>query len=145
MVDFAVQMSQSDVDIGAPSPLTGTSFSMLNLRGKGISSLSNVDQTNVYTRHMPPLIDIVDALVRGRLSNSVYPILENMSGPPSREVTTRPQELIVFFVGGTTYMEGQMIQKYNELYPGVSVILGGTDVLNSEGLLYEMKRQMGMK
>lgn len=48
--------------------------------------------------------------------------------------TTRdkPQDIIIFMVGGTTYEEAKLIAQVNASTPGVRVVLGGTSVLNSK-------------
>ncbi|PJF18590.1 hypothetical protein PSACC_01597, partial [Paramicrosporidium saccamoebae] len=89
------------------------------------------DNSNVYTRHVPPILDIVDSLVRGRLPLSNYPFLKSPS-------TDRPQEIIVFMVNGTTYEEASYLRKYCQLLPGVSVVLAGTTVHNSSSIMDEL-------
>ena len=44
----------------------------------------------------------------------------------------RPQDIIVFMVGGTTYEEALAVYELNKANPGVRIILGGTTVHNSE-------------
>ena len=43
----------------------------------------------------------------------------------------RPQDIIIFFVGGATFAEGREVARLNTLYPGVRIVLGGTNVHNS--------------
>lgn len=81
---------------------------------------------------MPPLVDIVDSLIRGRLSATTYPFINGAS-------SDRPQEVVVFFVNGTTYEEGHYLRKYNELLPGVSIVLAGTTVHNSASMIEELR------
>ena len=45
---------------------------------------------------------------------------------------TRPQDIIVFFVGGATYAEALTIANLNKSIQGVRIILGGTTVHNSK-------------
>jgi hypothetical protein len=85
----------------------------------------------VYTRHVPPILDIVDSLVRGRLPLSNYPFLKSPS-------TDRPQEIIVFVVNGSTYEEASYLRKYCQLLPGVSIVLAGTTVHNSSSIMDEL-------
>ena len=44
----------------------------------------------------------------------------------------RPQDIIVFMVGGTTYQEALAVYELNKANPGVRIILGGSTVHNSE-------------
>ena len=43
----------------------------------------------------------------------------------------RPQEVVIFIVGGTTYEEARAVALHNGSNSGVRVLLGGTAVLNS--------------
>ena len=45
-------------------------------------------------------------------------------------VLVRPQDVIVFMVGGTTYEEAMAVASLNKTVPGVRVVLGGTTVHN---------------
>jgi vacuolar protein sorting-associated protein 45 len=48
-----------------------------------------------------------------------------------------PTEAIVFIVGGSTYEEAKAVAEWNAAGPraGLRVLLGGSDVLNSDALL----------
>ena len=61
-----------------------------------------------------------------RLKESTYPFVE---GTTSRD---RPQDLIVFMVGGATFEEARYISMINAATPGVRIILGGTTIHNSQ-------------
>lgn len=113
--------------------LTG-SLSFSGLRGKGNLILSNRDHSNVYTRHNPPLLDIVDGLIRGRLSPSAF------SCAPAQSCNLgRSQEVIVFIIGGTTYLEAHMLKKYNELIPGVSILLASSSILSTSTVVDDVR------
>ena len=85
---------------------------------------------NVYTQHMPVLSNTLTSLIKGRLNTNAYPFLE-----PERGTKEKPQDIIVFMVGGTTYEEAKTIATINASVPGVRVVLGGTQVHNSESFL----------
>lgn len=55
--------------------------------------------------------------------------------------TTRdkPQDIIIFMIGGTTYEEAKMVAQVNASSPGVRVVLGGTTVHNSTSFLEEVE------
>ena len=89
---------------------------------------------NVYTQHSPRLESTLQDLIKGRLGTANYPFVE--SGGQTRD---RPQEIIVFMVGGTTYEEAKMVAQVNASSPGVRVVLGGTGVHNSSSFLDEME------
>lgn len=44
----------------------------------------------------------------------------------------RPQDVVIFVVGGTTYEESRSVALYNVANPGVRFFLGGSVVLNSK-------------
>lgn len=51
----------------------------------------------------------------------------------------KPQDVIVFVVGGATYEEAKMVAQVNASSPGVRVVLGGTTVHNSASFLEEVE------
>ena len=42
----------------------------------------------------------------------------------------RPQDIIVFIIGGTTYEEALAVHQLNKATPGVRIVLGGTAIHN---------------
>ena len=42
----------------------------------------------------------------------------------------RPQDIIVFVIGGTTFEEAFCVHQFNKSVPGVRIVLGGTAVHN---------------
>jgi vacuolar protein sorting-associated protein 45 len=44
----------------------------------------------------------------------------------------RPQDVLVFVVGGVTYEEGKLVAEMNVSLQGTRIVLGGTSVLNAE-------------
>jgi vacuolar protein sorting-associated protein 45 len=51
----------------------------------------------------------------------------------------RPQDIIVFIVGGATYEEALTVHQMNMEYPGVRIVLGGTTIHNSPSFIEEVK------
>lgn len=51
----------------------------------------------------------------------------------------RPQDIIVFMIGGTTYEESLTIYNLNKQNPGVQIILGGTTIHNFESFIEEIQ------
>jgi len=90
---------------------------------------------NVYTQHSPILLSTLESLTRGRLPTNTYPYLDNQGVIPKE----KPQDILVFIVGGTTYEEARAVAQVNASTPGVRVVLGGTDVLNSQGFLTQVE------
>ncbi|KZO97037.1 Sec1-like protein [Calocera viscosa TUFC12733] len=65
---------------------------------------------NVYTQHTPYLAQTLEAIVKGRLREQQYPFVEG--GGPNATLQ-RPQDVIVFFLGGTTYEESKVVAQMN--------------------------------
>ena len=103
-------------------------FSQLrrNLNLKGVE--------NVYTQHCPRLETTLQSLLKGRLKELQFPFLEGMG-----HTRDKPQDIIVFMVGGTTYEEARVVAQVNASVAGVRVVLGGTTVHNSETFLAEVE------
>lgn len=90
---------------------------------------------NVYTQHSPLLLQTLDALLRNRLSTATHPLLDGQGAAP-RE---KPQDVLIFVVGGTTFEEARAVAEVNASTPGVRVVLGGTSVLNSAGFWEQVR------
>ncbi|CAM9818880.1 unnamed protein product [Lampetra fluviatilis] len=89
---------------------------------------------NVYTQHQPLLADTLDQLLKGRLKEASHPYLGSSS------LRDRPQDVIVFMVGGATYEEALTVYNLNRTNPGVRVILGGTNIHNTRSFLEEVTK-----
>ncbi|KAF2490437.1 vacuolar protein sorting-associated protein 45 [Lophium mytilinum] len=107
----------------------GSLFGQARGRLKGLKGVENV-----YTQHSPRLETTLQDLIKGRLSQQIYPFVEG--GPTTKD---KPQDIIVFMVGGTTYEEAKMVAQVNASSPGVRVVLGGTSVHNSSSFLEEVE------
>uniref|UniRef100_A0A673JMU3 Vacuolar protein sorting-associated protein 45 n=1 Tax=Sinocyclocheilus rhinocerous TaxID=307959 RepID=A0A673JMU3_9TELE len=92
---------------------------------------------NVYTQHQPLLHDTLDQLIKGRLKDSQFPYL----GPSS--LRDRPQDIIVFIIGGATYEEALTVYNLNRTMPGVRIVLGGTIIHNTKSFLEEVRLSVG--
>ncbi|XP_045453840.1 vacuolar protein sorting-associated protein 45 isoform X2 [Melitaea cinxia] len=100
---------------------------------KGLSGVENI-----YTQHTPLLKDTLEDLIKGKLRENLYPIVGGEDLCSGR----RPQDIIVFIVGGTTYEESFCVHQINQAYPGVRVVLGGTTIHNSASFMEEIKHAM---
>ena len=88
---------------------------------------------NVYTQHSPRLEVTLQNLIKGRLKEPQYPFVEG--GGITKD---KPQDIIVFIIGGATYEEAKMVAQVNASSPGVRVVLGGTSIHNSTTFLEEV-------
>ncbi|XP_076184041.1 vacuolar protein sorting 45 [Ptiloglossa arizonensis] len=98
---------------------------------KLFKGLSGID--NIYTQHTPLLSETLEDLIKGKLSSQTFPYLGNTI------ISKRPQDVIVFMIGGTTYEESLTIYNLNKQNPGVKIILGGTTIHNSQSFLDEVQ------
>lgn len=99
-----------------------------------IKGLSGVD--NVYTQHKPLIHDTIEDIVKGRLKDHLYPFVGNHFS------NGRPQDVIIFMVGGATYEESLTVHTFNKNYPSFSFLLGGTTIHNSASFLDEVEQAM---
>lgn len=107
----------------------GSLFSGARDRFKGLKGVENV-----YTQHSPRLESTLQDLIKGRLKEQLYPFVEG--GGTTRD---KPQDIVIFMVGGTTYEEARMVAQVNASSPGIRVVLGGTTVHNSSSFLEEVQ------
>lgn len=104
-------------------------FSAAGSRFKGLKGVENV-----YTQHSPLLETTLHQLVKGKLREAQYPFVEG--GGTTRD---KPQDIIVFIIGGATYEEAKMVAGVNASSPGVRVVLGGTTVHNAATFMEEVE------
>ncbi|GAA5869434.1 hypothetical protein JCM3774_001451 [Rhodotorula dairenensis] len=130
-------------------------FGNENLFSKGKSALKGLKGVeNVYTQHTPHLAETIDLLLKGRLRESSYPYIDGQNISPHG--MSRPQDIIIFIVGGTTYEEAKTVAQLNAQFAAghglagsigpagpvsqnTRIVLGGTCVHNSKSFL-EMVR-----
>ncbi|KAI5453637.1 vacuolar protein sorting-associated protein 45 [Naganishia albida] len=100
-------------------------------RGKSaLKGLKGVE--NVYTQHTPHLAQTLDLLLKGRLRETSYPFVEGDEYARAQ----RPQDIIVFMLGGTTYEESRTVALLNQQLAGQArIIIGGSFVHNSKSFL----------
>ncbi|KAH7885289.1 Sec1-like protein [Phlebopus sp. FC_14] len=108
-------------------------FSTESFLAKGRSALKGLKGVeNVYTQHTPHLSQTLENLFKGRLKETNYPLLD---GAGTNLGLQRPQDIIIFMIGGTTYEEARTVTLLNQeagsTSSGTRVLLGGTCVHNS--------------
>lgn len=113
-------------DLFQPSSIFSEARDRINRGLRGVE--------NVYTQHSPRLSVTLQDLIKGRLKESTHPFVEG--GGVTRD---KPQDIIVFMVGGSTYEEAKMVAQVNAATPGVRVVLGGTTVHNSRSFMEEVE------
>lgn len=103
-------------------------FSGARDRFKGLKGVENV-----YTQHSPRLESTLQNLIKAKLKEQQYPFIEG--GGSTRD---KPQDIIVFIIGGATYEEAKMVAQVNASFPGVRVVLGATTIHNTSTFLEEV-------
>ncbi|KAK3333305.1 Sec1-like protein [Cercophora scortea] len=99
--------------------------------GSRFKGLKGVE--NVYTQHSPLLETTLQNLIKGKLRDTQYPFVEG--GGTTRD---KPQDVVVFIIGGVTYEEAKTVATINASSPGVRIVLGGTTVHNAATFLEEV-------
>ncbi|KAA8546526.1 hypothetical protein F0562_002735 [Nyssa sinensis] len=104
---------------------------LLNIALNMARGLKGVE--NVYTQHQPLLFQTMESITKGRLRDVDYPYVGN------HFQQGRPQEVVIFIVGGTTYEESRSVALQNAINSGIRFILGGSVVLNSKRFLKDLE------
>ncbi|KAL8231884.1 hypothetical protein R6Q57_001662 [Mikania cordata] len=104
---------------------------ILNIARNMARGLKGVE--NVYTQHQPLLFQTMEGITKGRLRDVDYPFVGN------HFQQGRPQEVVIFIVGGTTYEESRSVALQNSLNSGIRFILGGSSLLNSKRFLKDLE------
>ncbi|GLB38409.1 putative STXBP unc-18 SEC1 family protein [Lyophyllum shimeji] len=119
-------------------------FSTESLLAKGRSALKGLKGVeNVYTQHTPHLSQTLEHLFKGKLKETSYPFVES---PGPNAGLQRPQDVIIFMIGGTTYEEARTVTLFNQdpvaassggvqTAAGTRLLLGGTCVHNSSSYI----------
>ncbi|KAB2603610.1 vacuolar protein sorting-associated protein 45-like protein [Pyrus ussuriensis x Pyrus communis] len=103
----------------------------LNIARNMARGLKGVE--NVYTQHQPLLFQTTESISKGRLRDVDYPFVGN------HFQQGRPQEVVIFIVGGTTYEESRCVALQNAMNTGIRFILGGSVILNSKRFLKDLE------
>ena len=117
-------------------------FSADGLLAMGRSALKGLKGIeNVYMQHAPHLSRTLENLFRGKLREANYPFIE---GAGINAGLQRPQDVIIFIIGGATFEEARTVALLNEASSnnngiptststpaGLRLLLGGTCIHNS--------------
>ncbi|KAI3878918.1 hypothetical protein MKX03_037315 [Papaver bracteatum] len=104
---------------------------LLNIARNMARGIKGVE--NVYTQHQPLLFQTMESITKGRLRDVDYPFIGN------HFQQGRPQDVVIFVVGGTTYEEARAVALQNASNSGTRFILGGSVVLNSKRFLKDLE------
>ena len=117
-------------------------FSTDSLLAMGRSALKGLKGIeNVYMQHAPHLSQTLENLFKGRLREASHPFIE---GAGTNAGLQRPQDVIIFIIGGATFEEARTVALLNEASSntsgatgststpaGLRLLLGGTCIHNS--------------
>ncbi|KAH8515726.1 hypothetical protein H0E87_004245 [Populus deltoides] len=104
---------------------------LLNIARNMARGLKGVE--NVYIQHQPLLFQTMESIIKGRLRDVDYPFVGN------HFQQGRPQDVVIFIVGGATYEESRSVALQNASISGIRFILGGSTVLNSKRFLKDLE------
>ncbi|KAJ3692510.1 hypothetical protein LUZ60_012860 [Juncus effusus] len=104
---------------------------LLNIARNMARGLKGVE--NVYTQHQPLLLQTMEGILKSRLRDADYPFVNN------HFQQGRPQDVVVFIVGGTTYEEARAVALHNAMSSGTRFFLGGSTLLNSKKFLKDLE------
>ncbi|KAJ9600038.1 hypothetical protein L9F63_009655 [Diploptera punctata] len=116
------------------SDLFGTQDAVVKITKTFFKGLSGVE--NVYTQHNPLVKETLEELIKGKLKETAFPYLGN------GQLMKRPQDIIVFIIGGATYEESLAVHQLNKNNFGVRIVLGGTTIHNSNSYFEEIQQAM---
>uniref|UniRef100_A0A0N5AKF2 Vacuolar protein sorting-associated protein 45 n=1 Tax=Syphacia muris TaxID=451379 RepID=A0A0N5AKF2_9BILA len=106
------------------------SGSAMTMTKRFIKGLKGVE--NIYTQHEPYICQLIDAVSKGRLSETTYPHV-------SPTAVSKSEYVIIFIIGGATYEESRAVSGFNEKFNSVQgsplVLLVSTSMLNTQRLL----------
>ena len=124
-------------------------FSTDSLLAMGRSALKGLKGIeNVYMQHAPHLSRTLENLFKGRLREASYPFIE---GAGTNAGLQRPQDVIIFIVGGATFEEARTVALLNDASlntgamgsvsapAGLRLLLGGTGIHNSSRSVSHLK------
>uniref|UniRef100_A0A0K0CYD6 Vacuolar protein sorting-associated protein 45 n=1 Tax=Angiostrongylus cantonensis TaxID=6313 RepID=A0A0K0CYD6_ANGCA len=80
--------------------------STMEMTKRFIKGLKGVE--NIYTQHQPYIKNIIENVIKGKLSEQQYPFL------PGDFLSSRLDNLIIFILGGATFEESLFVRSQNE-------------------------------
>ena len=92
-----------------------------------ISGNNNTD--NAFMQHQPRIANVLDKFVKGKqaLNNNFVSV-----GKDNTDSKMPFREIVVFVIGGVCYEEARLIEELNKNHDGIRIVLGGTQTLNSQ-------------
>lgn len=115
--------------------LFGSDTHLLGKMTKSIlTSVQGVE--NVYSQHIPLVMETIQQIAKGKLSYKTHPIVPGSGAAHAQPI---PSQLLIYMVGGVTYEEGTKISEFNRSQKSMQVVLAGSTIHNSSSFLDELK------
>lgn len=118
IVEYGGQKARYADSLFGFTPISGITKKIL----KGLKGVENI-----YTQHRPLLHSILENIFKGQLKENQYPFIGTSTSKQ------KPQQVIVFIVGGATYEESFYINEFNSTSQfGAKAVLGSTYIHNTK-------------
>lgn len=134
-IEFIKQLQEFNLSV-PQNPFDETVQHVARMIVQGVKGVENV-----LEQYKPSLSKVIEDLQK------VNKIRENdfaFHGERHRE--SCPRQIIIFYVGGTTYEEALIVDKNNRASAGeVKIIIGGTNVHNFDSFVDEVRRAVLLK
>jgi len=126
-----ISLIDSVLRYAGKSQRSGDLFANRDLVNKWTNKVKQAfrDVPNVFTQHQPYILNLLDMINNKKLRENDYPVQGN-------NFKDKPNEIIIFIVGGATFEEAKEVAELNRR--GATILLGGTHVQNSKTFLAEM-------
>lgn len=96
------------------------------------------DVPNVYARHVPYFMMLIDDIIKGKSRDNEYQSALDgrlqFSGPDSVNC------VILYIIGGATFSELNAMNDLRGRYPGIKFYLGSTHIINSKQFLKQVNQ-----
>lgn len=116
--------------IAGEAKRAGDIFSNKNTIVKFIKNIKNLNEKSQFEMYHPPLENILKDIKEGKLDQKQYPFIGKKS---------EPRKVIIFIIGGATYIEHMLVTKFSDKKT-FQFILGGTTIHNANSFLkYEVE------
>ncbi|KAK8854236.1 vacuolar protein sorting-associated protein 45 [Tritrichomonas musculus] len=116
--------------IAGEAKRAGDIFSNKNTIVKFIKNIKNLNEKSQFEMYHPPLENILKDIKECKLDQKQYPFIGKKS---------EPRKVIIFIIGGATYIEHMLVTKFSDKKT-FQFILGGTTIHNANSFLkYEVE------
>ncbi len=94
-------------------------------------------QITPLTRHVARIVNILDALLKDKLSEQTHPYLQSEFDCAAVKAE-KPKDIVIAFVDGCTFEESRYVALCNQVYPGIRITLASNFVHNNRSYISEL-------